>query len=189
MQNALMTSSNNELADIDWEEVSIRLAAYVSYRSRRWASAADVEEVVAETLCRVIDRDYKDWDPASEPIFLRFCISVANGVLRNVVRRSYRSYEKPLVPGQIETRPARETAAHRINVRDNGRAIARLRERASEDELVSKIIGLYADGVEKTRHLAAALNTSSTEVHNAKRRLLVHIEAIRVELRNEGSNE
>ena len=47
MQNAVMTSSRHALDDIDWEDTAIRLAAYVGYRSRRWAIPADVEDVVS----------------------------------------------------------------------------------------------------------------------------------------------
>ncbi len=175
------------LTDINWEDISLRLAAYVSYRSRRWASAADVEEVVAETLCRVIDDDYKNWDPTTEPVFLRFCMSVANGVLRNTVRRAYRKHEKPMFAA-LEYRPSQASAERNIVVRDQQRTLERLREVAAADPLVIEILELYSEGVEKTRHLAAKLGRTSPEIHNAKRRLLGHIEKVRAELNLEVSN-
>ncbi len=185
MQNALMKSPESPLADVDWEDVSIRLAAYVGYRSRKWAIPADVEDVVSETLCRVIDGDYKDWNPDQEPNFLRFCISVANGVLRNLVRRAYRKMELPIRHDDLDPRRTTASASVLIEARDNERAFALLRVRLDGDDLLNRVLDQYADGVEKTRHIAEALGASAPEVHNAKRRLLAHVQAVRALLEEE----
>ena len=153
MQNALMKSSFELLATVDWEDVSIRLAAYVGYRSRRWAIPADVEDVVSETLCRIIDEEYKSWDPEA-----------------------------------LEHRRALGSAAVRIEERDEERVFAMLRARIAADEVLGRVLDHYADGIEKTRHIAESLGLSAPEVHNAKRRLLGHLEAVRAELESEVSD-
>jgi hypothetical protein len=63
--------------------------------------------------------------------------------------------------------------------------MARLRERIAGDEMAGKVLDAYADGFEKTRHIADALGVTRPEVRNAKRRLLGHIEAVRDELSRE----
>ena len=182
-----MNSSEDLLASVDWEDVAIRLAAYVGYRARRWAIPADVEDVVSETIVRIIDGDYKDWDPESEPNFLRFCISVANGILRNLVRKAYRVMEIPIRDDDVDERAASGKASAHIEARDNERALSLLRERTANDKLLTGVLDHYSDGVEKTRHIAEALGVSAPEVHNAKRRLLGHVQAVRDELAKEAS--
>lgn len=177
------------LEAIDWGDVAVRLAAYLAMRLGRRASPADVEELASETLCRVFDGEYKDWDPEREPNPFRFCLSVANGLARNFVRRAYRSREVA-VPDKLEAvSPGGEPADSSVAARDDARAMELLRRRVEDDEMICRILDLYAEGVEKTRHIAEALGASRSEVHNAKRRLLNHVERVKEMLDEEVSDD
>lgn len=180
-----MSEWPRRLSEIDWEEIAVRLAAYLSYRLGRRAGSADIEELVAETLCRVIDHEYKNWDPEVEPNPLRFCISVANGLVRNFVRRHYRRFEVPPAEHLSETVASPRAADKNVHKRDDRQAMAILRERLAGDQLANRVLDLYADGVEKTRHIAEELGVSRPEVHNAKRRIQSHFGAVRAALGEE----
>ena len=184
-----MSEWPRHLEELDWDEISIRLAAYVSYRLGKRGIPADVEELVAETLCRVLDGEYKDWDPDVEPNPLRFCISVANGLLRNFVRSHRKRLEISASHGldYVESDEGRADAS--VIANERGRALVRLRQRIEGDEMVEKVLDAYADGFERTRHIADALGVSRPEVRNAKRRLLTHIEAVRDEISSEEARD
>lgn len=180
-----MSEWPRHLSELDWDEIAVRLAAYVSYRLGRRGNPADVEELVSETLCRVLDGEYKDWDPDAEPNPLRFCISVANGLIRNFVRRAWRRLEIPATAALAFAEAGAGAADQAVVARDHARAMALLRERVAADEMAGKVLDAYAEGFEKTRHIADALGVTRPQVHNAKRRLLGHIEAVREQLSKE----
>lgn len=180
-----MSEWPRHLDELDWDEIAIRLTAYISYRLGRRGNAADVEELVAETLCRVLDGEYKDWDPEAEPNPVRFCISVANGLIRNFVRRARRRFEIPATAALAFAESDAGSADRLVVARDHARAMALLRERIAGDEMAGKVLDAYADGFEKTRHIADVLGATRPEVRNAKRRLLGHIEAVREQISRE----
>lgn len=184
-----MSEWPRHLDELDWDEISIRLAAYVSYRLGSRGIPADVEELVAETLCRVLDGEYKDWDPDVEPNPLRFCISVANGLMRNFVRSHRRRKEISATPSlpYAESEAARTDRA--VVARDQARAMSRLRERIAGDELALRVLDAYGDGFEKTRDIADVLGATRPDVRNAKRRLLGHIAAVRDEISREEAHD
>jgi DNA-directed RNA polymerase specialized sigma24 family protein len=184
-----MSEWPRHLDELDWDEISIRLAAYVSYRLGRRGIPADVEELVAETLCRVLDGEYKNWDPDAEPNPLRFCISVANGLMRNFVRSHRRRNEIAATPALPFAESDEAGPDRGVVARDRARAMSRLRARISGDELVEKVLDAHADGFEKTRHIADVLGVTRPEVRNAKRRLLGHIEAVRDEISREEARD
>lgn len=185
-----MSEWPRHLDELDWDEISIRLAAYVSYRLGRRGIPADVEELVAETLCRVLDGEYKDWDPDVEPNPLRFCISVANGLMRNFVRSARRRNEISATPSLPYAESDSSTSTDgAVVARDRARAMTRLRELLAGDEMALKVLDAYADGFEKTRHIADVLGVTRPEVRNAKRRLLSQIAIVREELSREEARD
>lgn len=172
------------LSSQDWPAITKRLVLF-AHRRLGGRSLETAREVVQEALARIWDPAYADWDPIAQPNLIRHLGSVVNGIVRNL---NASARERSVVgrPSEVLDRLA-ERGAGAIDGRrvdgqiDARKVIDRLLERTSADELVTDVVLLMSDGVDRPGEQAAKLERPIGDVYNARRRLKDHMSAVRAE--------
>jgi hypothetical protein len=148
-------STEPYIGDIDFGELSIRLAKYFAGR----VGPADVDDLVQETLVRVLDSIGSRWDPERGSI-----AQFAFGVIARDVLLEYRRRVKRHVPLTLAREPTVDPPVPSM-------AIRRVQALARGDPLVSLLLDRETGSDDRIGLLLRALDPSPTELHNARRRL------------------
>lgn len=167
------------LAGQDWSAITMKLVAFAHRRLGR-RSLETAKEVAQEALTRIWDPKYKDWDPHVEPSLLKHLGSVVNGIVRNMhtapgVRAEV--LQDPVVLVQT-AEPGASDGRGVDGKLDAGKFLDRLLEKAVDDELVTEVIFLMSDSVDRPKEQAEKLNRPVREIYNANRRLVDYRSAV-----------
>jgi DNA-directed RNA polymerase specialized sigma24 family protein len=180
------------LAMQDWSAITKRLVAYAHRRLRR-RSIETAKEIAQEALTRIWDPEYAGWDPAKEPMLLRHLGSVVNGIVRNLhvsMRERAAVGRAPEIVERLAELPEGAPDGRSADGRMDARKIVdRLLERTGTDEIVSGIVLLMAEGIDRPAEQAAALDRTVRDIYNARRRLKDHGNAVRAEFPQEQDHE
>jgi DNA-directed RNA polymerase specialized sigma24 family protein len=151
------------LAPARWRELRELVGNFIGKRFAK-ANPADVDELTQETLLRIVDPDYRDWDPERESLEA-VALSVASGVVRNHVQRKRFTHE--ILRPQVQPAGAIDLAAQL----EAASALAAAGEHACAEAMTAAVWDVVRTGVTRPTDIASALGWPRKEVVNAKRRL------------------
>ncbi len=173
------------LNDQDWSAIYKRTTAFARARIRpaSQATLAIAEEIAQEAIGRLFDANYKQWDPAREPL-LDHLRSVVNGIAHNRSKMSKRRSEDLCDPEELArlSDESKDRADEGIKVETTlyaEKMVATLGRRLDGDALAENVFLLTMDGIDRPREQAEQLQCHVRDIYNAKRRLRDHLEAIK----------
>jgi DNA-directed RNA polymerase specialized sigma24 family protein len=143
------------IPEIDFEELAIRLAGYFAWRG---GAPADVDDLVQETLTRLLEAIDSRWDPERGSV-IQFAFGIARRVLFEHRRR-----ESRLVP--LSRAPERT-----VEPRVPSMLLRRAREAARGDLLVSLLLDRETGPEDRIALVWRAYDPAPREIYNAQRRL------------------
>jgi len=140
---------------------------------------ADAEETVQEAI-RIFLQAGGAADPADAQAFLLSLGSSINGIVANRLRKKA-DLAVQLTEDGSESEPDHPSDPEALIVGADAarKAVSLLLDRATDDSIVSDIIVYTTEGVEDPADQAKAIGCSILEVYNGRRRLKVHVDAVR----------
>lgn len=173
------------LNEQDWSEIYKRTTAFALARIRPQSQAtlSTAEEIAQEAIGRLFDANYKQWDPAREPL-LDHLRSVVNGIAHNRWKMSKRRSEELCDPEELArlSDESKNRAVEGMKVETTlyaEKVVSTLGRRLDGDTLAENVFLLTMEGIDRPKDQAAHLQCPVEDIYNAKRRLRDHLEAIR----------
>jgi hypothetical protein len=178
------TLVRERLEAADWADISARLTAYALRRLGRGAQIADAEDLSQRAILQLLDPDFKDWNP-DVPI-LEHLRSTVNGLVRNDRQAAKRRKTVLGVEGDSIARLADPASLGDFVASDDlsTKAQAELRKRFAGAALETKLIDLFAAGVDSCAEHARRVGEPYDVVYRARQRLLDEGARVLTELEN-----
>jgi hypothetical protein len=169
------TAVDQLLAAQDWNSLTKRLTFFAHHRLNR-RSIETAREIAQQALTRIWDPDYKDWDPSREDLFSHLR-SVVNGLVSNFWKSARERSEGLTAPDELARRA---TVDGRVvdGKLDAEAFLYELLGRVEGDPIVTELIYLLSDGVDKPAEQALHLKCDRNDIYNANRRLSSHVAAL-----------
>jgi hypothetical protein len=183
------TLVRERLEAVDWADVSARLTAYALRRLGRGGLIADAEDLSQRAILQLLEPDYKDWNP-DVPV-LEHLRSTVNGLVRND-RVTAKARKTVLgLEGDSIARIGDPASLGDFVASDDlsTKAQAKLRERFARAPLETKLIDLFAAGIESCAEHARRVREPYDVVYRARQRLLDEGARILSELENPNDEE
>jgi len=181
-----------EIDDLDrwevqeWDIILKRLTAYTHRRLGRGGRIQDAEDIAMQAITRVMDPEYRDWDPAEGPL-LWHLRSEVNGIVKNLRRTRSRTEEVITDPTgrNMQMIEHHSGVVDRINAGDILTAVLELiAER--HDHVAEQVFSQALSGIVAAKEVATACNLTLGQVNEARRRLSAYYKVVL--LRQEGSD-
>lgn len=172
-----------EIDDLDtwegqeWDIILKRLTVYTHRRLGRRARLQDAEDIAMQAITRVMDPEYRDWDPAKSSL-LWHLQSEVNGIVKNLRRTRSRTEEVITDPTgrnmQIEYHSG---IVDRINAGDILTAVLEIIVER-HDEVAEQVFTQALSGIVAAKDVATACSMTIGQVNEARRRLSAYYKVV-----------
>jgi DNA-directed RNA polymerase specialized sigma24 family protein len=166
----------------DWGKMYARLLAFAKGRLK---SKADAEDLVQDTIRRVLDPNWERWDPEKHPDLFEFMTGILNRLRSNNLtsarthrelvmdmeaKEGSRERGRAKKAGKVAaSAPTPEEQLARAEV--VGPRIERVRAEAAGDEVAEALLEEIEDGNDVRREIARATGYSAAQIKAGKQRL------------------